>query len=412
MKKYYVSMYRVHMMNMYDKGYISDPTRFNQKEIFADIADLRIHSMMDITGTIKLTSQMAMYSYYKYKDPGIREFLSILYQILRYGEYIKDVDTLYDNLMFENTNRVQTGLGLKLRGSRVVSKTEYGVSRAVLACFQDIKHTTDEYCFNDDIWNLAMQELGIPEEDWNKNGLFDKDLTHDQEVDFMDLLLDGVVPASGKYKNELEEWLFSHKWKDRTFSVTNTGLFQYIFFAKSDEVFKISVSILEQLISQGHKIVGMLDSKIWVEREIQTYNIPFSCICILGEEDTPMFEGGALNGYTGEVYSQEYIQSEGITCIGCPVELYVSPKEKCLFYDLEELDIKADSWFKLNVQNLDFYDKDMEILAPDKLPFKEGSLEFKLYEMYIDSLKGKLVGELPSLEGFEAARKAVMKFIQ
>lgn len=411
MKKYYVSMFRVHMMRMYDKGYISDPTRLDRHEIFSNIEELGIKSMFNSMGVIDLSSRMAMFAYYKSEDEEAKEFLDILYNILRYGEYISDVDTFYDSCGFAGYNKIPLSLGLRLRGSKVVSKTEYGVSRAVIACFQDANYTTDEYCFNDDLWNLAMEELGIPREDWERDGLFVEGLSHDLEIDFMDLIMNGNVTLDGKYEGVLEKWLFDHKWTNRGFTVSSEGLFEYLFSSKSSEIFEITTKLLNSLISEGKKVWAVSGSRFWVEREIETYNIPFSAICVIGENDEVMFDGGALNGYTGEVYSTDYVQAEGIQCIGCPVELYVSPREKDLFYDLEELDIKADSWFKLNVRNLDFYDVDQVIPQAKKTAFKPGSLEEKLYNMYLDSLRGKLVGELPSLDGLESAKKAVMKVI-
>lgn len=413
MKKYYVSMYRVHMVRMYDKGYISDPTRLDKREIFSNIEELGIKSMFTVSGVIELTSRMAMYSYYKnYNNEEAREFLDILYNILRYREYIKDVDQLYDSCGFASCTKLPLSIGLRLKGARVVSKTEYGISRAIISCFQDSTHTTDEYCFNDDLWDLAMKELGIPEEDWEEDGLFDKDLSHAQEIDFMDLLLDGVVPASGKYKQLLEDWMYQHKWTNHGFTVSSNGLFEYLFSAKANEIFVISTKLLSSLFQEEKKVLGMSGSKFWVEREIVSYNIPMSTICVVsGEEDSIMFDGGVLNGYTGEVYPVEYVQAEGIHCIGCPVELYVSPKEKGLFFDLEEMDVKADSWFKLNIQNLDFCSQDEVIPRPKKAVFKPDSLEEQLYQMYEDSLRGKLVGELSTLNGLEAAKKAVMKAI-
>lgn len=412
MKKYYVSMYRVHMMRLYDKGYISDPTRMDKREIYSNIDELEIRSMFSTSGKVVLTSQMAMYSYYKnYNNEEAREFLDILYNVLRYREYVRDVDKLYDSCGFVGVNKVPLSLGLRLKGARVVSRTEYGVSRAILACFQEPDKTTDEYGFNDDLWCLAMRELEIPEEEWEADGLFDKDLTHEQEIDFMDLLLDGVVPASGKYARKLEEWMYQHKWTSYGFTVSSGGMFDYLFSSKSSEIFEITSNLLNGLSDDGLKIVGIEGTRLWVERSIVSYNIPMSPICVLGSEDRLMFNGGALDGYCGEVYPVEYVVEEGIECIGCPVELYTSYKDKGLFYDMEELNIQCDTWFKLNVQSLDFIDQEEVFQRPVGVRWKPNSLEDKLYKMYEDSLKGKLVGELRSLDGFEAAKKNVMKVI-
>ena len=410
LKKYYVSMHRVYMMGLYDKGYISDPTRLSRKEFYSNILDMNIRGMFDLTGNIVLTSRMARYALCLCEDEEAQEFLEILYNVLRYGEYAKDIDALYDACDFTHSARVSMKLGLRFRGARVVSGTAYGVSRAILACFQEDGKTTKECSLNDKLWGLAMQELEIPESEWISDGLFVSGLCHECEVEFMDLILEGKVPLSGKYADLLKNWLYGHKWKERQFTASGSGAYGNLFHERSSEVFNIISNTLDSVVAEGGVVIGVSGSTYWVEEDIKQYNIPMGCICIKsGDEDELMFEGSAVDGYTGEVYPLEYIQQEGIQCVGCPVELYVSPKKKGMFYDLEEVDVTSFSWFKLNIVSLDFEDPEW---VDRSNPFVSGSLERQLYDIYLDSLGGKLVGHLSSIKGLDAAKEKVMRYIE
>ena len=44
---------------------------------------------------------------------------------------------------------------------------------------------------------LFRSELGIPKSSWCTPGVIDKDLTHEEEVDCIEVLLDGLVTSSG-----------------------------------------------------------------------------------------------------------------------------------------------------------------------------------------------------------------------
>ena len=54
MKRFYLSMHRVHMVYLYDKGYINDPTKFDEKQIYSNIVDMRIKGMISMSGEIIL----------------------------------------------------------------------------------------------------------------------------------------------------------------------------------------------------------------------------------------------------------------------------------------------------------------------------------------------------------------------
>ena len=56
-KKHYLSLYRANMVYMYDRGYISDPTVFDSREILGNIVDLNIKHLSGVTGRIELNEE-------------------------------------------------------------------------------------------------------------------------------------------------------------------------------------------------------------------------------------------------------------------------------------------------------------------------------------------------------------------
>lgn len=400
------------MMKLYDLGYISDPTRFTKKEMFTVIEELGIKSMFGTLGSIVLDTQQVQYSIYKNKDDEEKlEFLSILKEVLRYREYSSAIDKFYDSNLFAEGNKQQVSMGLKQKCAKIESKMDYGISRAIVACFIPSTSTVMELNFNKDVWNLAMKELGVPESEWSDNGLIDKDLTHEEEVDCIRLLLEGSVLPTGRYAEHFKSWLFDHKWKQRGMTNVCKGLYSFVFASYSEQVLELLSKILNDNHDKGTPVLALQDSYYYIEKPIENFNIPVGCFVVSSaEEDTILFDGAVMCGYTGEVYPVDYLQTEGINYVGCPIELNTSFKEKELFYDIEQVDVQVDTWFKSSDITWYFYDEDEEI-PTKKNNLKEGSLEQELYNIYLNSLKGETVGKISSIIGLETARKNVMKVL-
>lgn len=413
MKRFYLSMHRVHMVYLYDKGYINDPTKFDEKQIYSNIVDMRIKGMISMSGEIILTSNHIRYAAYKNRDDeSVHEFLSILYNVMKYYELSREVDSIYEEFKFYEDVKQKVGPNLILKSSRVISKSAYTVGRATMACLLKNGNTVSCEYINGFMWDIAMRELGIPEEDWHKDGLFDSSLSHDEEVECMSILLEGIVDLSGKYADVLTDWMFQHKWLEKGMSIDKKGLFSYVYVAYTSEVLEGIEKALDELIDRGKSVIGIIENTIYYEDTIKEYNIPIGCFSVqAGYEDSVMYEGNCIIGYTGEAYPVDYVLEENVPFVGCPVELNTSCKNKGIYFDLEQVAVSSDTWFKSEKVEIDFEENSDN---DDENPFKEGSLEHKIHSMYKNSFKGNLLGKLEgsySISDIESAIKKVMSKI-
>lgn len=410
LKGYYISMYRVYMVNLYNKNYIDDPTRFNEVALRTYIQEQNIKGMVQVSGVVTLESSQVLYALYKNKgNEEVREFLFLLYKALKYREACRDIDRLYDCSGFSEMQKCSIGMGLGLKGAMISPRSGARVSEAFVNCFLDNKHKVVEYNFSEYIWNIAMEILKIPIEERTMNGLLDEDLSHSEEVDCIELLLEGKVESTGLYSSRLHDWLYSHKWSGNKMTTISKGLYEYVFNAYTDRVFDIEASIFNKLLEEGKRLCAVDGSRYYVESNIDEYKLPMGCFIVLGGEDKLLFNGSVLSGYTGEVYTEDYLEQEELQYVGCPFELYVSPKDKVLFYDIEQVDITYDTWFKSENIELYFDKSNVPEFQCKRKSFPKESLEGKLFLCYMDSLSGNLEYSLSSIEGFEHARENVMK---
>lgn len=414
LKRYYLSMYRYYMVKMYDNLYIGDPTKFDVKQINRNILELGIIGMEDISGKIQLSVDQIVYAKYKNKnaDEETQEFLENLYQIIKYKSYSEDIDAVYDTFDFSNSTKQRISLDLKMIGPLVTTLKPFRISKAVLGCIIPFNSDIETVSLSKGIWSVAMKELGIPKSDWNMPGLFDSTLSHEEELECCKLLFDGKVELNGKYGDTLTGWLKNHKWLERGMSNIRKGLFEYIFSAYPQEIFDYESSIFSKLLKQGRNILAVVDSTVFYEVPMNNLQFPIGYFTIeSGYEDTEMYYGNALNGYTGEVYSKEYLDEEGIMYVGCPIELNTGIRDKGLYYDIEQVDLKCDSWFKSCGIEWEFDEEE----TYEFTKYTGDSLEYKIYNLYKKAQYGKPVGCIPcpaSTKILEDAKKNVMKCIK
>lgn len=414
LKRYYISMYRHYMVRMYDSSYIDDPTKLDGCQIRRNILDLGIKGLKDISGSVQLSTEQLQYAIYKNSNTGedTINFLQNLYQIVKYRSYSQDIDALYDTFDFADNTKQKVSLDLKMVGPLVETLKPFRISKAVLNCLLPINKTVGTTSLNEKIWEVAMKELGIPEEDWLKPGLFDKALSHKEEVECCKILFEGKVELDGKYADVMTTWLRSHKWLERGMSNTRKGLFDYIFSAYSEEMYNYECYIFSKLVDEGKRILAVSGSTVFFEQDMDEFKLPIGYFTIeSGEDDREMYFGNAVNGFTGEVYSKEYLEEEGIMYVGCPIELNVGIREKHLYYDIEQVDLLCDSWFKSSGIEWEFDER--EEYSFDKYP--EDSLEHQIYDLYKKAQFGEPVGCitcLASSKALEDAKKNIMKCIK
>lgn len=403
------------MVKLYDKGYIDDPTRFDEVQIRCNILDMGIKGMISYVGNVELSTEFAKYAIYKNHDADsdVKEFLDLLYNTLKYKEYCADINNFYDYYNFSDSSKCSVSLGLKLRGAMISPKSDYRLSEAIVNCFLDKDCTAVCKDFHSILWDIVMDILDIPESDRLKDGIFESDLSHDQELNCMKLILDGNVFTNGKYSDKLQNWLFNHKWKSGGMTTNSKGLYEYLFTSQSSRVFDIENSIFNKEVNNGNTIYAIDGGKYYISKKIDNYKYPLGCFVVLGGSDELLPNSTLMSGYTGECYTEDYLLSEGYLYIGCPFEINTSFKESILVFDIEQVDLPCETWFKTDKMSWFFYDTDDEELQQLKCSFDKDSLEYKLFNAYKDSLKGNLVTNLGKIDfkKLETAKRNIMKYM-
>ena len=213
-KRYFLSMYRCYMLQMYDMNYIDDPTRFDKSQIIQNIVEMGINDLFNYSGKIELTSNHTLFAMYKNKDNDDKyKFLKTLHNILKYQEYSKKVDNLYEEFSFreKDSNVIKTTMYPK--GAMIVQRSGIIFDKATARCISSFEDSTEFCTIRDGLWELAMKELGIPKEDWFVDGVLDSHLLHNEEVECIEGILNGYfVVSNGKYTDNLKSWLLSHRW--------------------------------------------------------------------------------------------------------------------------------------------------------------------------------------------------------
>lgn len=407
-KMYYMGMYRSYMFQLYAMCYIDDPTKFNASQIYGNISDLKISGMSNISGRVLLNTAQVSYALCKNKDnPEATNFLLLLYKVLKYRELSRELDSLWDENNYScDCAQQKVSLNLKLVGPMFCSKGVYKIGAGTLSCFHP-GYKVVENNINNFLWDLGMKELGIPKCDWYADGVFDSQLSHQEEIDNMCLFFDGVVlPSSGKYTKTLEDWLFKHKWSSEGWTTVRQGLLNYLYYGYSDEIFAYESKLVE-----NENVIAVVENKVYLKEAIKNYHIPVSLFSVLADEkDELMCNASMLDGVTGEFYSTGYLDSNNIKYVGCPVLLHTSVKETELFYDLEQVDLKHDTWF---------VDRAVDFLFADNVDYddvKLSELGTLIYKIVQDSYVGKLVGSIEltedvSIQDIEVAKTQVMKVL-
>lgn len=369
-KKYYLSMYRCYMMMLYDKGYIDDPTILDKQKLLKLMIEMGINDLYTYSGKVELDSSHFLFAIAKNRgNKEISEFLSLLYNVFKYREYCKTIDNIYEEYSFraKDANVIKTLMTVK--GARVVQRSGIPFNTAVARCISDFMEETKYVSINSYIWCLALKTLGIPQEDWCNDGLFDANLSHEDELANIKGILNGFyMVEGGKYLPLLKDWLFKHRWNyESKFKMELLGLYDYLF---SSEVNGITDYINKKLdVLKGYEILAIQDDKIYYNVPRSSLEIPFGCFSIVcGYDEVLSDEKENILGYTGEAYPEDYLVEEDIDFVGCPIEV-----QGKICYDIEQLDIKCDTWFKSEGANYEFVESQV------------GNTANIIYKMYKES---------------------------
>ena len=417
-KSYYISMYRTYMVKLYDMNYIDDPTKFNENLIIKNIVELGINDFFTYTGKVDLSSEHALFALYKNKeDAEKKEFLECLYNVLKYREYSTKVDNIYEEFGYRDSVSNTIRIAMYPKGASIVQRSGLVFDEAMARCISSFEEDTKCVCINDRIWGIAMELLEIPKEDWYTDGIFDEKLTHSEEVECMEGILNGTYKITkGKYQKRLHKWLSSHIWdSDPSYKLDSVGLFDYIFSSKVKEVEAIINKVLTGIdTSEDCTVLAIQKNRIYYNKPRTSIELPFGIFAVVCDarcEEYMLPNFNVVNGYTGELYSFERLLEDDIDYVGCPVTLNISNTETDLFYDLEQTSIVSKTWFE-NVEDISIvFDKTIK----ENNPFKKGTLEWNLFEGYVNSLRSSdtltRVVSVSDLKTLNKAKKDVFKKI-
>lgn len=411
-KKKFLTLYRTYMVYMYDKGYISDPTLFNEKEIYSNISDMGVKGMVTVYGQVNLTSEQCRYAYYKNKgDKEITDFLRLLELTLRFREYSQSVDKFYDCFNVSKQSVTRVGLKLSTSSGIVYSKCAITVDLAVLSCLIKENEEIFVHDIRDKVWLLAMRELGIPPYEWYSDGLIDKDLTHEEEVKCLELLLGGTVQSDGKYSELFNKWMFDHNWSKQSMYANQRSLYSYTMGNNSSAIDDHLNGVIAWL--EHHEIEPLYASgcEVYGMKHTSSIIMPIGQFSLLQLEDGEYWgsDRNALEGYTGEAYHVDYLNKEEIIFVGCPIELYITDKETGSFVDLEQTEVNSyKSWFNI---------------AGAVLNFDEGSLAStntkspvtNVFNIFHNSKIGEIIGVITSYlseRSIESTKASVYPYIK
>lgn len=411
-KKHYLSLYRAYMVWLYDEGFISDPTTFNRKELYKNIVDMGITHISDVSGKINLSEDHIGYAAARHRDDDdISKFLSKLLNIVKYRNISRNIDKFYVEGGFSPDTSKKVSLNLTQSVSRIMVKGGYKVDDGILKCFNGINSAFEFISMNDMIYKVAIEELGI--EDNSQNSLFVKGLTREEEIKYAEIILNGLVTLDGVYADKLVEWLKGNKWsEDNKFSSKREGLYNWVVYVKSNDMQDRQSELLNKLLDEGKKVVCMKSNGFYILKDEKDTEFPVGMFVV--NSDTPEGEVlpdiNRLEGFTGEVYSLNYLLKNGLDYVGCPILLFADSKTKWYFVDKEQTEFKESiSWFK-------HVDASLSFSKVEFIPelFKEDSTESKLYKLICDAEEGKLIGEFYcdlKRKALDNVKKAVAKKI-
>lgn len=415
-KRYYLGMYRSYMIYLYDQGFISDPTVFNETEIRANIVEMGIHSIVNTSGKVMLTSEYAKYAkaYEKNNVEEVQIFLDLLYNALKYREISLNLDKFYDVNLFATDTKRKVGLNMIQSGARVTNKNGYHNDEGVLKCFYPYGYEFGKYSINDNIYARAVKKLGIEDDisDLSGQGLFVKGLTILEEIESSYLILNGFVLLDGKHAKVLEDWLHENKWSDgNRFSHQNEGLYNWVLRYDSDNTMNEQSKVLNEFLDEGRDVVCLEEDCFYVlekDADVQCPIGQFSVLSSDSEDELLPFKNN-LEGYTGQVYAKDYLEKEGIDYVGCPIELYINDKDKCLVVDFEQTEFNGqDTWFSDQGVTIDFGDiEEVEVSSDNKY-------ELDLFNFYRNAESGIVIGVFDKgikEQNIEEIKKSVSKVI-
>ena len=341
LKGYYLSMYRFYMMRMYDEGYISDPTFFNESEIRRNILDLGIIGFFNKIGIFKINYEYALYSMYQKENLSAekQEFLYLLVNALMYRKYCEDLDKYYE-IMLSKYNYSKHNIGPRIKRDKgyFYSLHYLPLSKATARLFVQDDETVEYIGVEDYVHSLVIKELNL------ESGRLDSSIPYSIELQLLELLTSEDLPNGKKRLVEIDKWLE----EDKSLSNSNLTFIQRVGLKYFEDI----MSRLEKLCNEySDRIVLLANRGFYIRKKIHFYNAPVDFFTIIVDTtgERLIENSDKINSYTGECYSKEYLDSEGYSYMGIPLCI-----DNTLMYDKEQTNVSFDSFFKTSISSFEF----------------------------------------------------------
>lgn len=333
LKQYYLSMYRYYSLLMYDKSYISDPTRFDEKSIRQNLVELNIKGCTSRAGGLRLNSKQIKFCLCINKGKTQQEFLSLLYYVLLYREYSISLDKFYEYYGLKGIK-----LGLKLSRGYACIRNGVELNKATARLLtQNVKSTTvKKYSLSSFIRKMALNELGIED----KEGQLDNRLSIEDEENLIEVLFGSMPPS---YLNGPEAYKL-YDWYNKN-AGQFVNLIETLIYKNYYDFIEAMNNFCTEIESSGEKIVLVEGISVYTEKTIHKENYPIGYFSIIDGQDDDVFDQIFKNGYTGEGYTKEYLEEEGYIYTGIPIKVIKGSKEMLVF-DIEQTSVPYNTFFK------------------------------------------------------------------
>lgn len=334
-KRYYLSMYHRYLIEMYDLNYISDPTYLNKEEIYGNIADLGIRYLDDELGMTDLSSKAIRLAktYYLRNEPDqtdVIEFLTLLEQAIQYKEWSDNLDKMYDEGTIRKGGRKKLALKLSVGEDGLLQTNKaYKIDKAIISCITGLGANYQSVSLNADLLALAMSVLGCGCD-------FVANFTIDDTIDNLELILAGRCPLNGTDGKILNDWLTEYREQNTLLDNLYSYLLQhcgeqiqtmleehmfnrkdilygddYTYYQKVGGTGSLEYPIGYFVLAHYCEQTGVASVSQWITGEVS-----------IQEMEGILPEKNSILGYSGQVYSLEYLIASDIAFVGSPIQLF------------------------------------------------------------------------------------------
>lgn len=373
-KRYYLGMYHSYLIDLYDKGYISDPTIYNIDEIKENIEDLGIDLLKGRQLTSRYISFVHDYYTVNHKDAKDEiEFLDLLEKMHKMKEISENLDCLWEDKSIGTGSKKKVCLMLPSNQGVIKNPYSWNIDEGVLKSAYGLGYTYRFISWGRPLLSFIKTTFKLPSLDLIKS--FNSNLL----IKHLPLILNGDVELTGKDGRVLEAFmekettLNCHCLKD--WLLANKGKDIDLIYKKC----KVKKENVKAMVEDGLYVQEIADIELPISHFIfATYDfchnkteafrgivkgLPESSI----EVETLLPKANLFLGYSGQVYSLEYLEHNKINYAGVPISLYKDDKTIEKYVDFEQTELASkNTLFKEYGAVLEFTDS-QDLHFPEKM---------------------------------------------